>query len=184
MKSMSDIILTKKRTPLTRLKAYMLYQKAFPKEEKKPYRVIRDCEKRGFGHNFVIKDEHGKFLGIAYTISNGEIVLLDYFAIKKNKRGCGIGTKALILLKEIFAPLPLILEIEDPELPAKNREQRIKRKEFYARCGMKMMDYRISLFGVDMRILTSGETIGFEAYHALLYQVLGEYVSNNVELLT
>ena len=183
MKSMIDIVLTEKKTLLTRLLAYILYQKAFPKEEKKPYRVIRRCEKLGIGRNFIIKSASGRFLGIAYTLTNGKHVLLDYFAIQKNKRGLGVGAKALADLREIFAPLPIMLEIEDPELPCENREQRQKRKEFYLRCGMKMMDYRISLFGVDMRILTTGETIEYETYRDLLLEVLGEYVTNHVELL-
>ena len=180
---MSNIILIEKKTPFERMKAFLLYHKAFPKEEKKPYWLIKQCEKRGFGRNFIIKSDAGEFLGIAYTISNGKIVLLDYFAIQENRRGMGIGTKVLENLKEIFTPLPLILEIEDPELPSENREQRIRRKDFYQRCGMKMMDYRISLFGVDMRILTSGELIGFADYRGLLLEVFGEYISKNVELL-
>ena len=162
---------------------FFFYHEAFPEEEKKPYRLIKRVQRLGQGRNFVIKDDKGRFLGIAFTLLNQDTVLLDYFAISNKFRGQGIGSRALRLLKDFFQGHAFILEIEDPELPSENREERIRRAKFYEKCGMKMMDYRISLFGVDMRILSSGENIPFERYHALLYTIYGEHFAKNVELL-
>jgi GNAT superfamily N-acetyltransferase len=181
--SLTNITLEEKNTFFDNIKAYFLYQRAFPKEEKKPYWLIRKCQRLGYGRNFIIKDESGKFLGIAFIIFNKSLALLDYFAIDSKLRGQGVGTLALAKIKEQFSDIPLVLEIEDPELPSKNREDRIKRARFYEKCGMITMNYRISLFGVDMRILSSGANVSYEEYHNLLSEVLGEHFSRNVYLL-
>ncbi len=180
---MHNIVLTEKTTLSNRIKSFFLYQKAFPREEKKPFWLIRKAEKLGYGRNFLIENEKGEFLGLAFTISNGDYVLLDYLAIEMKHRGHGIGTQVLKKLKSLFHPLPLVLEIEDPDSICDNREERIKRAEFYKKCGMHTMDYRICLFGVDMKILTSGEDVSFERYHSLLYQVFGEQFAKNIALL-
>ena len=184
MKSTNNIKLNKKASFLNRFRCYLLYQRAFPRAEKKPYRLISKVVRKGYGSNFIIENEAGDFLGLAFTISNGDFVLLDYLAIDQGVRGGGIGTQTIELLKKMFYPLPIVLEIEDPEAPTcHNREERIRRADFYARCGMKTMAYRISLFGVDMKVLSSSEDIPFERYHSLLYQVFGEHFSRNVYLL-
>ena len=180
---MSDLLLKESRGILDAFKMYRLYHKAFPREEKKPYWLIKNTEHRGYGRNFSIHNEKGEFLGLMFTISNGDFILLDYFAIEQKHRGQGIGTQALRQLKEIFAPLSIILEIEDPELVCDNREERCRRAEFYSKCGMRTLNYRVSLFGVDMCILTSGADVSFDEYHGLLKKVFGEIISKNVYLL-
>ena len=145
--------------------------------------LIQKMQRRGYGDNYAIIDAKKKFAGLAFVLKNDDIALLDYFAISKRMRGCGYGTQALTLLKSTYSHLPLVLEIEDPDLPSENREERRRRARFYEACGMRMMDYRVSLFGVDMRILTSGETVSFERYHNLLSTVFGELFSKNIVLL-
>lgn len=181
--SLTNITLEEKKTFFDNIKAFFLYQKAFPKEEKKPYWLIRKCERLGCGRNFIIKDESGNFLGIAFIIYNNNLALLDYFAIDTKLRGQGVGTLALGIIKELFSDIPLVLEIEDPELSSENKEERIRRARFYEKCGMITMNYRISLFGVDMRILSSGANVSYEQYHNLLSEVFGEHFSRNVYLL-
>ena len=183
MRSMYKIRLNDKKTFFSKIKSYCLYQRAFPKEEKKPYWLIRKVEQSGFGKNYIIETDEGDFRGIAYTITNGDYVLLDYFAVDEKYRGTGIGAKALQCLMEQFRETPIVVEIENPDISCDNSEQRKRREQFYIRCGMKRMNYHISLFGVDMCILTSGEEISFERYHAMLYQVFGESFSQNIELL-
>lgn len=167
---------------LTRMKMAKLYASAFPKSEKKPLWLIRKAHRLGFGENYAIFED-GNFLGLAFCLKNNELTLLDYFAIEKHMRSKGYGARALQLIKEKCSSTPLILEIEDPNAPCDNREERVRRARFYEACGMRMMDFRVSLFGVDMRILTSGDVITFDQYFNLLFSVFGEHFSKNVYLL-
>lgn len=174
--------LKSKITPIERLKLARIYHSAFPRSEKKPLWLIRRAARLGFGENYAIIDDNN-LIGLAFLLRNDGITLLDYFAIEKSFRGKGYGSRALALLIEKFKDTPLVLEIEDPDAPCDNREQRTRRAQFYASCGMKMMDFRVSLFGVDMRILTSGDTITYKQYFNLLYTVFGEHFAKNVYLL-
>ena len=175
--------LTNKISFLNRLRLFHLYHTAFPRSEKKPFKLIRKAQKLGYGQNFAILSDEGRLIGLAFLLCNDEITLLDYFAIVKSVRGRGYGSQALEILKKRFSNAPLVLEIEDPEVPCKNREERLKRADFYHRCGMRSMDFRVSLFGVDMCILTSGEKVSYEQYHNLLYSIFGEHFAENVYLL-
>ena len=168
---------------LTRLRMARLYHSAFPRSEKKPLWLIRKAARFGFGHNYAIVDDNQALIGLAFLLSDNKITLLDYFAIEKHWRGKGYGSRALSLLLEKFSEAPLVLEIEDPNAPCDNKEERIRRARFYEACGMRMMDFRVSLFGVDMCILTSGDKVSFEEYFSLLFSVFGEHFAKNVYLL-
>ena len=159
-----------------------LYEEAFPACEKKPFDMITDRRERGLMEILAVCDGE-EFLGLAITALMGDIVLLDYFAIMPDKRGSGVGTEALKMLQKRYAGRRFVLEIEDDAVPADNTEDRIRRKSFYLRCGMDIMPYRVSLFGVEMLILTYGGAVAYEEYHGLLTSVFSPKVGRCVWIL-
>lgn len=130
-----------------------------------------------------LTDDTGAFIGLAISIFYKNLVLLDYLAIAPHKRGGGYGSQALSLLRERYAGKRFLLEIEDTEeQEADNIADRIRRKQFYLRNGLKEMPFRVWLFGVRMQILTDGSTVSFPEYHAIFPAVFSPRAGENVRL--
>ena len=75
------------------------------------------------------------------------------------------------------------MEIERDDIECGNKEQRIKRKKFYLKNSMQLMDYNVCLFGEEMNILTYQCNVSFEEYYSIYLNVFGEKAAKNVYLL-
>ena len=169
---------------LDRIKS--LYERSFPKSEKKPFSLMESKRLSGDMEFLAIFEDGDSFVGLAITIICDGITLLDYFAIEQEHRGRGIGRSVLGLIKERYSGKKLILEIEDPEeITADNQEERVRRYGFYKRCGMHNMPYRVMLFGVKMMIMCfSEECVDFPEYHAIFRKVFSEKTAAKVCLVS
>lgn len=157
-----------------------LYEQEFPKSEKKPFALMLKKRDEGSMELMTVEDETGEFLGLVIMILHGRIALLDYFAISPGARGNGTGTKVLEALKTRYEGKRLLLEIEDPDEPADNTAERLRRQEFYLRNGMQIMDYKVWLFGVKLLVLTFGGKVSFEEYHEIFGAVFSPEAEKNV----
>ena len=165
---------------LSRIKK--LYRAAFPRIERKPFRMIlRQCEK-GEAELYAIESNDGMFLGLAVTVKQSDIVMLDYFAIHPKARGKGVGSRALKMLRSKYADRRFILEIESVDEPCKNPEIRKKRREFYLRNGMKPAGYTAQVFFTVLEVLTAGEPVSFEEYRELYRSHLGDKAVKKIRL--
>ena len=142
-----------------------LYRSAFPKEEKKPFSMIRAMQKKGKTDVWYC-EEGGTFAGLVITINGPDKILLDYLAVDAKHRGSGLGSGMLRLMREQYAGKGVFLEIEVVAEEAANYEERKRRKQFYLRNGMKELGVFVELFGVDMELLGFDCTMTFEEYHA------------------
>lgn len=159
-----------------------LYMEAFPAAERKPFPLMVQKSHEGIMELLAIEGEGGAFLGLAITVLHKGLVLLDYFAICPKLRGQDIGSGTLRLLQERYAGKRLVLEIEDTDEEAPNREERIRRKAFYLRNGMSAMPFLVNLFGVKMQVLTNGADVSFEEYHGIYRASFPEEISSNITL--
>lgn len=158
-----------------------LYMRAFPAAERKPFSMILRTRRRGNAEILTIEAADGIFAGEAITVQCGSLVLVDYFAVSEEKRGCGVGSAALQLLRERYADKTVFLEIESTkEENAPNRAQREKRKAFYLRNGLSCMPFRVVEFGVEMEILTFSGEVTFDDLHRLYKSVFGRAVAANI----
>lgn len=155
-----------------------LYREAFPRCERKPFAVIWEKSRKGQMELLAIDSEG--FAGLVITVLYGDIVLLDYFAVSPERRGDGIGSAVMALLQSRYAGKRLLLEIEDPDVPCDNREERERRRRFYLRNGLTVMPYGITLFGVPMRVLTRGGAVSFAEYHAVYACTFSPLLAQNV----
>lgn len=158
-----------------------LYMRAFPAAERKPFSMILRTRRRGNAEILTIEAADGTFSGEAITVQCGPLVLVDYFAVSEEKRGCGVGSAALQLLRERYADKTVFLEIESTKAEnAPNRAQREKRKAFYLRNGLSCKSFRAVEFGVEMEILTFSGEVTFDDLHGLYQSVFGRAVAANI----
>ncbi|MGN0620393.1 MAG: GNAT family N-acetyltransferase [Porcipelethomonas sp.] len=158
-----------------------LYKTSFPKYERKPFFMILKGEKRGDYDILVLQGDKGEFLGLAIMILFGDYALLDYFAVEDSERGKGTGSAALKLILEKYRGKKFLLEVESTCAECENIRQRIRRKNFYERCGMSAMNYQVSLFGTAMEILTYGCEVSFEEYYSIQQNVLPEKFAGRIK---
>lgn len=125
--------------------------KDFPKSELKPFKHIQKLYEEGkyIGYGFYEDDE---LLAYAFMtdVPDESISLLDYFAVSLEKRGLGIGSQCLELLKTIGKDI-IIVESEDPEF-AKTPDElntRVKRIKFYKNNGLYQSGITTKVYGVE-----------------------------------
>ena len=147
------------------LKLKRLYFAAFPAAERKPWQMIRKMYRLGKTDIWCVMQE-GKFCGLAITINSPDVILLDYFAIAKNRRGQGVGTQALKAIITKYDDKGFFLEIESTLEDSRDRAMRLRRKKFYLSCGLAEMHTQATLFGVKMELLGIGCHLDYNAYKA------------------
>ena len=156
-----------------------LYNEAFPANEKKPFWLIRRKHRQQAADVWVM-DQEGEFVGLAITMNGKDLVLLDYFAITKNMRNRGIGSKALAMLQMKYNDRRFFLEIESVDEPGETQEERQRRKKFYLTNGMQVLGVQVTLFGVDMELLGYNTKVNFDEYRGLYFDTYGNLAAKNV----
>ena len=159
---------------------YCLYQKAFPASEKKPFSMIWKMHKKGASHVWRFTRE-GKFAGIIITINGEKQILLDYLAVDEKQRGTGIGSEILALMRQHYAGKGVFLEIESVYEDCENKAERIRRKHFYEKAGMKSMEVFVWLFGVKMELMGFDCSLTFEEYHAFYRDNYNQWAAEHIQ---
>ncbi len=158
-----------------------LYKTAFPAFERKPFRLIARKSAKGAADMLVIEDNG--FVGFAVCLPYRDIVMINYFAIDPGIQGKGYGGRALKLICEKYGGKRMVLEIETPDERAANNAQRLRRKQFYTKNGWADSGIRVSIFGIDMTLMTYGCGITFDEYHTLYRNVFGNFIARRVKLI-
>lgn len=129
----------------------------FPLEEQKPLSVITSLMKRGLYlcYGLFDKDDMVAY-GFFACMGGYRDILIDYLAVSANTRGKGYGSQFLALMKEELKDFDsIIFEVESGKSAKTCEEVEIcqKRLKFYRRNGLKDSSLRLSLFGIDMKLL-------------------------------
>ena len=164
------------------LQIYKLYRTAFPKEERKPFKVIRKQYRQGVFEVWMIRKESA-FSALAITAKHEDLVLIDYLAVVPEKQDQGIGSATLALMRKHYAGKRIFLEIESvyedtPELALRQR-----RKQFYLRNGMTPMNVMIKLFGVNMELMGFDCRIDYTQYHNFYSQCMSSWAAGHISSL-
>ena len=122
--------------------ALEIYTASFPPNERHSVDVIRERLVQG-RYIFMVGTEQEEivFFALLWPLRDSEFVLLDYMATKSDHIGRGIGSAFLRKITETpeLAGKYLVMEIEKPG-NGENRDQRMKRVEFYRRQGAKELE--------------------------------------------
>ena len=129
-----------------------LYKRAFPKEERAPYWVLKALAKKDNAKFYGIYNDE-KFVGLVYNVYYKDIVFVFYLAIDETLRGQGYGTEIIDLIKNKYENYRIILNIEEIDEGSDNYKQRIKRKKFYIKNGFYDLNYTIKEAGVTYEML-------------------------------
>jgi GNAT superfamily N-acetyltransferase len=162
------------------LRLQRLYFSAFPADERKPFAVIRRMYREGKAHVWCILAD-GRFAGLATTVNSDDLIMIDYFAVSKSLRGRGVGRTAMECLLSMYEDKGVFLEIESTDRPGLDREQRIRRKEFYCSCGFTDLGVRAKVFGVYMELLGIRCQMDFDGYKAFYRDNYSGWASDHLE---
>ncbi len=158
--------------PSNEKRAQRLYEEAFPREERAPFCLLRKRARQGRA-DFWSLTESGEWIGMAYILRGNDLAYLFYFAIDKEKRGRGYGTSTIEALKKQYRGCRLFLALETLDKAAANYDQRVKRRDFYARCGLTPIPYRLKEASVIFDVMGIGGTVRPEDYKMLTDKWLG-----------
>lgn len=128
----------------------------FPAAELKPFTAVRELMQAGLYEPLALCGADGGMRAYAWQVlqPGRRSALLDYFAVRQDLRGAGVGTQALRLLAERYRERldSLILECEHPD-EAPDRAAAERRIAFYLRAGARQTAFESRVFGVRYRIL-------------------------------
>lgn len=129
----------------------------FPEAEVKPFSRIEGMWNEGVYSAYGLYNDE-ELTGYALFVTPGEehYVLLDYFAICRNKRCGGYGSLFLDLLaKNMTNSRGIILEVENPDFAEKEEDLGImeRRIVFYEKNGLHQTEITSKLFGVEYRTM-------------------------------
>ncbi len=129
----------------------------FPPDELMPWKLMEPLIRKGFQHSVGFFDSEGLAAYALFITDGGDsprTALLNYFAVEPQRRGSGIGTECLRLMREALRGrgCRIIFEVEDPEA-APDPDYARRRIDFYKRGGARSTGVGSTLFGVEYLIM-------------------------------
>ena len=128
----------------------------FPGNELKQLAMIEKAFRDGRYLCYGVR-EGDDILAYAFFVLTEDVYMLDYFAVKRELRGSGIGSA---FLKEMgrgyFSEAAcVLLEVDDPSFAGSEEEKKVcdRRLAFYLRNGLLETGVRARTFGADFLIL-------------------------------
>ena len=161
----------------------VLYESAFPPDERMPFERVLQKRDAGTMTLLSIENADGEFLGFANVTLCQDALALNYFAILPEWRGKGFGTEVIVELKKRHPDRSIVIDIEDDCVESENPEQRKRRRLFYERLGFCAMPYRLSIFGVPSIIMSSGRSYTFEEYTEIFAQVFSAWAVSRIKII-
>ena len=166
-------------SPLDWLHIRLLYRQAFPRSERKPFKMIRRMHRAG-RTDVWLAEQDGRFAGLGITINGSEIILLDYLAVHEKCRDKGVGSAMLAALYEKYAGLGFFLEIEAPDRDDPTGIK-ARRKAFYLRNGLTEMHVTANLFGVRMELLGIRCRLDLEGYRGFYREHYSPWAAEHIK---
>ena len=143
--------------------AKRLYRSAFPREERVPFGLLRLLALRK-GIDLVCYREGETFCGFTYTVTEGNVVFVLFFAVNEALRGQGYGSSILKFLRKKNPGRTVILNVEPLDPEAENAEERVRRVRFYEKNGFFDAGYDIDEIGGKFRVFATEKCIDVDAY--------------------
>lgn len=148
-----------------------LYQSAFPKEEQIPFEVLmRLIDEMPL--DFTAYYDNRELIGFTIVYPRPSMTWFWYFAVREERRGRGEGQRILSRLLEKYKGRTCILDMESPDQPCDNMEQRRRRHGFYLRNGFRDTHVCRTFQGITYTIMIIGEgTFTQQDYDAIIQEL-------------
>lgn len=132
-------------------------QEAFPQSELRPYKNIAAlCASGNYDCYGLFDDEALAAYAYFSKTKDRPYMLLDYYAVLRDRRGTGIGSQFFTLLRaQLQDQSCILLEVESIESAKNSEDETIRRRRiaFYTRNGCAMTGVKCLLYGVDFSIM-------------------------------
>lgn len=131
---------------------HRLYDASFPDDERIPWHRLlkKNDESRQMRAWF----DNDQLVGLSYVFVHGNIAYLGYLAIEENLREKGYGSMVLKEICSAFEEYKVVIDIEIVTEEADNYEERLRRREFYMRCGFERTGVGYYFWYVDYELLS------------------------------
>ena len=137
-------------------KIKQLYQTAFPEEEQIPWDdLMRLTEEMPL--DFTAYYDGDIFIGFTIVYPRKTFNWFWYFAVREELRGKGYGQQILTRLIERYKDRANILDMESPDQPCDNMEQRKRSHGFYLRNGFRDTHVYRTYEGITYTIMMMGD---------------------------
>lgn len=128
----------------------------FPENELKSLAMIEKVFREGRYLCYGAR-EGADILAYAFFVLTGDLCMLDYFAVKKDLRGSGIGSGFLkeLGIRCLKEAVCVLAEVDDPSFAGNDEEKAVceRRLDFYLKNGLLDTGARARAFGADFLIL-------------------------------
>lgn len=160
--NLTNVDITKDKALCRRAKA--LYLRAFPKEERLPWWVLRlNSLRRGIELTAFLDGE--KFCGFTSSVTAGGLHFLLFFAVEDDLRGKGYGSAILSAIRESHSRV--VLNVEPLVESAPNLEERKNRFAFYRKNGFSDTGWHVWEVGGMFRVLSTRRELDVPAYRKI-----------------
>lgn len=149
-----------------------IYKEAFPKQEQKPFFLLKASVRRGKVEIYTAVEE-SQLLGFAAVIPLGNLVMVDYLAVSSKIRSRGTGGFIMGELCKLFGDKKIVLLIEKTDKQAKNSEQRLARRRFYLKNGFTTSGLFVNGVSGTMEVMNYGGLVHPEEYLTMQRYALG-----------
>jgi len=155
----------------------------FVSDEIKPIENILTLIKNGRYEVYgVFQDDEMIAYASFWKKENINLVLLDYLGVSKKYRNQGIGSKILVLIKEMLGNMPYVVEAEIPTGSSLEEDKIRKRRiEFYERNGCKKL-YLMATCGMKWQTLVNSKNEIDQKELAKLHKELYEEKRTDVKI--
>ena len=152
-------------------KIKQLYQTAFPEEEQIPWKdLLRLIEEMPL--DFTAFYDGDEFIGFTIVYPRKTFNWFWYFAVREELRGKGYGQQILTCLIDRYKDRANILDMESPDQPCDNMEQRKRRHGFYLRNGFRDTHVYRTYEGITYTIMMMGEgTFTQQDYDDIIHEL-------------
>ncbi|MFZ7988228.1 GNAT family N-acetyltransferase [Fusobacterium watanabei] len=155
----------------------------FVSDEIKPIENILTLIKKGRYEVYgIFQDDEMIAYASFWKKENINLVLLDYLGVSKKYRNQGIGSKILVLIKEMLGNMPYVVEAEIPTGSSLEEDKIRKRRiEFYERNGCKKV-YLMATCGMKWQTLVNSKNEIDQKELAKLHKELYEEKRTDVKI--
>lgn len=157
-----------------------LYKTAFPADERAPMPVLTFKSGRE-NVDFWGLYANDEWIGLAYAITENDLTYLFYLALSEDVRGKGLGSKSLQALMKHYSDNRFYIALEQLDPAADNIGERIRRRQFYLKNGLKPINRTIREASVVYDVMSTGD-IKPEEYNRMMRNYLGKRVGRLVEM--
>ena len=129
-----------------------IYMDAFSKDERMPF-VFMVMLSKTTNTDFLAFYDKEILCGFIYIATIDNLTFVMFFAVDKNIRSKGYGSAILSKVQSLYPDNKILISIERCDVDAENKNDRIRRKNFYIKNGYVDTGYLIELSKAEQEIL-------------------------------